>query len=370
MVIEENNTVITEEPSMKNNGKIKVVLCTILIAALAGSGFWYAQNKNYLGTDNAKVTGDIIDVSVKVSGTLETMSVAEGVLVESGQMLAEIDASEFEINLSRMEASLELAQSQHAGLSYDINSLQAAVDSASASVNAAQARLKIAETNMQDTQRNYEQNEILYEQGAVSREVFDNTRSLYDKSQASLEAAQADLQSARIVMQRAENELQAARDLGEDTCLAQIKQAQAAYDSARYTIENTIIKSPVDGMIIMIASHTGEQVNAGQTLFSICDLESTRVTANIEEKNINRIKIGQQVEVTIDAYPGIKFQGSISKIGGATQSTFSIIPTENTSGSFTKVIQRIPVEVSLDKQDKIIKPGMSAVIRIHTSEKV
>jgi multidrug resistance efflux pump len=123
----------------------------------------------------------------------------------------------------------------------------------------------------------------------------------------------------------------------------------------------------MDGTVIKIAVQPGENLTAGQAALTVSDLTRTWITANIEEKKISRVKDGQKAEVTIDAYPGKVFRGSVDTVGDASQSTFALIPTESSSGNFTKVTQRLQVKIEVENQGLLLKPGMSAIVKIHTS---
>lgn len=145
-----------------------------------------------------------------------------------------------------------------------------------------------------------------------------------------------------------------------------MKQAQAAYDNAKLNYENSFIYATISGTVVRVPATIGENLSPGQPILSISDLNASWVVANIEETNYGRLHVGQKVDVRIDAYPGKVFAGKVTDVGGVTQSTFSLIPTQNDSGNFTKVTQRMPVKIEVNKEGLVLKPGMSAVIKIHT----
>jgi membrane fusion protein (multidrug efflux system) len=153
---------------------------------------------------------------------------------------------------------------------------------------------------------------------------------------------------------------------GDAIYLAQLQQAQAAFDTAQLNLTNSVIKAPVNGTVVQVAVKVGENVTAGQTILSISDLDNTWISANIEEDKYGRLQVGQAVQVQIDAYPGTTFSGQVSELGGAAQSTFALIPTTNTAGNYTKVTQYFSCKITVDKKGLVLKPGMSTVINIHT----
>lgn len=343
-----------------------VILLVFLLGGTAGGVLWYRQLQRTLSTDNAKVTGDIVDISPKVNGRLEKILVEEGSRVKKGQILAILDNAQFKTDMEQAEASLRLAQANYARLPEDINSAQAAVDKARDGLLAAQAQVESATIAVADARRTFEQNENLFEAGAVSRDTLEASRTRYQTAQAALESCQANAQAAQAALQDAESKYKALQKTGKATSQAQIEQARAAYEKARLAYENTAIRAPVGGTVLRIVVQAGENVVPGQTILSISDLGSTWVVANIDENKIGRVRTGQKVDIKIDAYPGKILPGKVAEIGGTVQSTFALIPTENTSGNFTKVAQRIPVKITVDKRGLLLKPGMSAVIKIYT----
>lgn len=360
-----------EKVQENNNGSKRktgiTVLVIMLIAAFIAGILWWWKLSTTVSTDNAKVTGDIVDLSFKVSGRLDAIKVKEGDKVEKGQIIAVLDNTQYAVNMNQAEAALEIAKANLAKYSYDLESLQAAKDRAEQSLIAAQAQAKKDKIALDDAKRQLEQTQALYQEGAVSKESYDTVLSKYLTLASVLEASSANVKAQQAALADAEAKLAAYKSQGLAALEAQVKQSQAAYDNARLTYENTVITSPVAGTVLRVAVQVGENVTAGQTVVTVADLNQTWVTANIEEKKIARIKPGQKVEVKIDAYPGSVFKGKVIEVGGAAQSVFALIPTENTSGNYTKVVQRIPIKIEVAKnKDFVLKPGMSAVVKIFT----
>jgi membrane fusion protein (multidrug efflux system) len=345
---------------------IKIGLIAALLVAIIGGYLWWNNLRNYISTDNATVAGDIVYVSPKVSGTLTTLSVKEGDTVQAGQIVAQLDDAQFKINVSQAKAALDLSQANYGKLPDDLKSSQSAVDQAQTAVAAAQAQVKVADVAAADAKRNLDQNQSLYAQGAISKEALTVSTSTYDKAQASLEAAQAEEQASQAALANAQAKLNSEENTGDAIYVAQLKQAQAAYDTAQLNLANAVIKSPINGIVVQVPVEVGENIQVGQTMLAISDLDNTWISANIEEGKFDRLKVGQGVQVQIDAYPGITFNGQVSELGGATQSTFGLIPTENTSGNYTKVTQYLSCKITVDKKGLVLKPGMSAGVNIHT----
>lgn len=371
MDVNSNEALIDQknEPAPDKLKKIKIaVFAAILALSMIGGYWWWYRLNTSIRTDNAKVAGDIVDISPKVTGRLEELPVQEGAHVEAGQIVAVLDNAQYKINVNQAQAALELSKANYDKLPEDLKATQATVEKSRGTVGTSQAQVKLAEVAVADAQRNLTQSESLFQSGGISKETLETSRSVFAKAQASLAAAQATVESNQGALQDSIAKMDSLDKTGASIYLAQLQQAQAAYDSAQLALTNSIIKAPISGTVVRVALQVGENVSVGQTILTISNLDTTWISANIEENKSGRVKVGQDVTVKIDSFPGITFPGQVSEVGGAAQSTFALIPSENTSGNYTKVTQRFSVKITVDKQGKILKPGMSAVINIHTGK--
>lgn len=357
-----------DKPKKKLISKvIRMGILTLVVIAIAIFGMrWYIQLKTTVTTDNAKVSADLVNISAEVSGRLTDVYVQEGDTVEAGKILARLDDSQYRINASQAEAAWELSKIAVTNLSNDIKSAQLTVAKAESALSAAKAQADINKLAMEDAQRILDKNMVLYQNEAVPEETLDSYTIKYETAVKALEAANANVTSAQDSVAAAQTQLDTLNKTGSATYAAQEKQAKATYDNAQLALAHTAIKSPISGSVVKVVALKGQNINSGTSLFTIVNPERVWVLANIEEKNIARIHIGDQVKIVVDAYPNIVFDGLVEEIGGATQSSFSILPTENTSGNYTKVAQRLPIKISVAQQDHKLKPGMSAVVTIKT----
>ncbi|MGE5416063.1 MAG: HlyD family secretion protein [Acidobacteriota bacterium] len=363
------NANIVEETEA-NGSKKKITYVVLLIAAIAaiGAGFWYWNLlRTTVSTDNAKVSGDLVDISPKVAGRLDKIMIKEQQEVKAGQVLAILDSTQYNINLNQASAALDLARANLVKLPDDVKSAQAGVDKAQESLEAAKSAANAAKITLADAKRALNQVTTLFEQGGASQETFDSTTSKYNSAKSAADAADSNVMIAQAGLADSEAKFDAVNKTSPSIYAAQLKQAQAAYDNAKYVVDNSVIKAPSDGTVVRITLQEGENVAAGQVLLTISNLDNTWVTANIEEGKVGRIKVGQKVTLNIDAYPGHEFKGQVVNVGGATQSQFALIPTENTSGNYTKVTQRLTVKISVASDGMVLKPGMSSVVTIHTA---
>lgn len=363
---ETNNPI--ENPRKKPKSKIvRVGILVLVIAAVAILGIrWYIQLRTTVTTDNAKVSADLVSISAEVAGKLNDVYVKEGDSVSEGTLLAKVDDSQYLISASQAEATWQLSKIAVTKLPNDILNAQKAVTKAEDALCAAQAQAEISKLAMEDSKRILDQNTALYQQGAVAKETLDSNTTKYETAVKNLEAANANVSSAQDSVSVAQAQLDTLNKTGSNTYAAQEKQTKATYDSAQLALAHTAIKSPISGCVVRVSALKGQNVSSGTSLFTIVNPERIWVLANIEEKKVARIHIGDNVKVVVDAYPDIIFNGRVEEISGATQSSFSILPTENASGNYTKVAQRLPVKISVEQQGDKLKPGMSAVVTIKT----
>jgi membrane fusion protein (multidrug efflux system) len=346
-----------------------MVIMLIILLAAAGAGiYWWNLLKVVISSQNAKVATDISDISFRVGGRLEKIHVANGDQVVEGQELAVLDKEQYRFAVEQAQAALDIAQANYKRLPYDLQSKNMAVTKARNQVAIASAAVSTAEIAAADAQRALNKNEQLFNGGAISEETLNASRSNYEKANAALESARLGLQSAQTGLQDSQQQEIAAGKTSEPALLGGIKQAQAVYDAAVYNYNNSLLKAPLKGTVVRTVVQAGETITAGQTVLSLSCPDNTWIIAYIEEKKINRVQAGQEVEIRIDSYPGQVFKGLVATVGDVSQSTFALFSSESTSGSFTKVSQRVPVKISLDNKGLELKAGTSAQVKIFTGK--
>lgn len=279
----------------------------IIIGAIAW--YWYLGQKGYVSTDDAFIDADKATISSKIPGRVISLKSDEGDTLRTGQILAALDTSD-----------LKAQEQQYI----------AAVLNAKESITLAKVNLEKAKNDYDRAQNQYRDNIITKEQ--------------YDHSTNALDAAQAEF----------------------NISLTKPGMYLAQQEVVKAQLRNSVIYSPIGGVIAKKWILEGDVVQPGQPIFTIFDMKNIWVTAQLEETLIGRIGLGVQVEISIDAYPGRKFSGKVIQIGSNTASQFSLIPPNNASGNFTKVTQRIPVKISIDKADfnADMLPGMSVEVRV------
>lgn len=353
---------MTESNREKRKPLIIGAAILFLLGGIGGGSWWWYQASRYVSTDDSRIDGTIVSVSAKIPGKITEVLVKEGDKIGSGQIVARIDARDSSAQRAQAEASLAAAKAKYdaavAGARpQEIGQNRAALEQSRAEIEQAQA-------NMNNAEKNYERMKQLFKEGAVSAAQRDDARTAYvvaEKMQNAMQdASQGAYQKLDLVIAGSrEEEIRAAA--------AQVKQAEAVLEGMSLANEYTTITASVGGIVALKNVNPGEVVAAGQPLFSVINDKDVWLSARIEETKIGKIKLGQTVDYTIDGYPGHTFTGTVFEIGGATNSTFALIPTENASGNFTKVTQRIPIKITLPEnmEEIIFRPGMQALIDVH-----
>jgi membrane fusion protein (multidrug efflux system) len=347
---------------------LRTALAILVVLLLAGGLWWWHVLRVSYSTGDARVTADISDISSKVEGRLVKLSVSEGDTVTAGQELAELDNSQLADAVAQAEAALQQAEANAAKLPDDLKSAQANVDEAQQGLVNAQDQEKSSEIALSDAKRSFDETQALYSGGGASKEAYDEATSRYSTAQAELDAAQANVALAEAALQAAQAGLDAVDNTGAASYQSQVKQAQAAYDNTKLTYNESIIYAPFGGTVVRVPATVGETLSPGQTILSISNLQTSWVVAYIEETAYGRIRLGQNVDVRVDTYPGTVFSGKVIELGGVTQAIGSEFPTEmDEYGNFYKVTQRLPVKIGItDKHGLALKPGMSVTVKINT----
>lgn len=343
---EQANNVSVQDGGKKQRIIIGVFLL-FLVLGVAGGGWYWWYSSRYVSTDDARVSGTIVSVSSKITGKVAEVLVADGDKVKAGQVLVRIDPQDILAQKAQAEAALAAARANYESL---LNG------SRPQEIQQARAGADQAKANMENALLNYKRTQKLYNDGAISAAQRDNAQTAYNVAeQAYIAAGQAlDLAVA------------GSRDEAIKNAAAQVKQAEGVLQAVNLNYGDSAIVAPVDGVIALKSVNAGEVVVTGQPLFSMVNTADVWVNARIEETYIGKLKVGQEVEYTIDAYPHRTFTGKIYEIGHAAVSVFALIPTENASNNFTKVTQRIPIKISLpENSDVVFRPGMSAIIKVH-----
>ena len=324
-------------------------------AVLAGAWFGIAQLRYAFAheeTDDAQVEGDISPVLPRISGYVTRVLISDNQHVEAGRPLIEIDVREPGLRAGAASAALETARSALATASATLANARAAT--AVAEANSAAARVS-SDKAASDLARD----ERLFKESAITDRQLSDSQAAADLSRARLEVAQRQVDAAQREAQVGEALV---RQAG-----AQIGQRESDLDYAKLQLTYASVTAPISGVVSHKSVEPGQFVQAGQTLFDITSDSGAWIVANFKETQLARIRPGQAVEFTVDAYPGARFRGRVDSIAGATGARFALLPPDNASGNFVKVTQRVPVKITpSDAPDprRPLRPGMSVDVAV------
>jgi membrane fusion protein (multidrug efflux system) len=331
--------------------KLVVRLGLVVLALVAA---WYLGPKvvgsfSHEETDNAFIDGTIVPVSAQVSGKVTRLLVSDNQEVRQGQALLEIDASDYRLATEARRQALEASQAQE-------KRIAAARQEALRGVEQAQASLRVVEQEAQFSQREVDRHRPLVETSLVSRSQYDRVLTQAGQAQTRRQASQAALAKAEAGVLTLEAELAAQQ--------FRTKEAREALSLAELNLSRTLIAAPLDGRVVKRSVDVGKFVQVGQTMLAVVDRGPMWVVANFKETQIKRMRAGQPVLVEVDAYPGYRLKGHVDSFQAGTGSAFSLLPPENATGNFVKIVQRLPVKIILDEApdpQRPLWPGMSVV---------
>ncbi|GFP76226.1 HlyD family secretion protein [Clostridium fungisolvens] len=402
--------------SNKSKGKIILAVGAVLVIALGGFGVkYYVDQKNYVSTDDAKITGDILNVGSKLPGKVLKINTTVGANVKKGDVLFTLEADQLQYQLNQAQAALDVAKAQltkveSGARAQEVAGAQSMVDQATASLNGANTSKSNLQGTLNTLQSEYNKlvsqmdsfkdpstgdydasyamkqldtaraknllTEAQYTVKAQAVEQLFSSKTQLENQisqlQGQIKAIDAQISAAKAGLEGANSKLSLTNSGASDKDVAiveaQVRAAQAAFDLAKLNFENSEIKAAQDGTVVQVNIHEGDMIAAGQAAISVVDLGKLQVTANVLESDLERISANEKVTMSVDAYPGVTFTGTVKETGLATTSTFSLFSTENASGNFTKVSQRVPVKITLDSNGKAVIPGMSVETKIKTTK--
>jgi membrane fusion protein (multidrug efflux system) len=307
---------------------------------------WWLHARNYESTDDAFVDARTVSISSQVTGAITTVPVTDNQLVDNGGLLARIDPRDYEASVAQAEAQVEQADATVANLDAQIDAQKARIDQAEKQVAQAQAGLTFAQ---QEDARAQD----LVRRGAGTQQQAQQTSSNLHQSEANFASAQANAVAAEKQVPVLETQRRAA--------VGQLAQAKATLTQAQTTLGRATLTAPEPGRATRITAAIGANVQPGQVLMLFVP-ERKWVTANFKETQLTFMLPGQRVDIAIDAYPGRTFHGHVDSIQAGSGAAFSLLPPENATGNFVKVVQRVPVKIVFDEAaDVYLGPGMSVV---------
>jgi membrane fusion protein (multidrug efflux system) len=350
---------IKVEPSVKPKRSRKLALIGAGAALAIAAGGWFGYDYFTVGrfivsTDDAYVHADATTLAAKVSGYVSTVAVADNARVHAGDVIARIDDGDYRLAVDAAQDKVGTQQATVARIGRQITAQQAAVAQARAQVASAQAVER-------RTQSELKRQQALAGKEFASRQTLEQAQSNRDQAVAAVKSARAALDAANATVEVLKAQQQeAARTLME---------LQTALAKAKRDLSFTVIRAPIDGVIGNRAMQVGDFVQTGQRLASLVPLDDVYIDANFKETQLSRLEPGQPVTVHVDALPDRAIEGTVASVSPASGSVFSLLPPDNATGNFTKIVQRLAVRIRLpDKvtDSRLLRPGMSVVVSVNT----
>ena len=352
------------EPGTSSTRK-KFVLPIVGVVALILL-FWafqkWSYGRSHQSTDNAQVDGHIVPVLAKVGGYVKTVNVNENDHVNAGQLLVQLDDEDYRVRLQQAQADLAAAEATAGGGGFS-GQAQAQVQSATGQRAALDAQIGAAQANANKADADLARAKELAGKQIISKQQLDAAQAMADVAHANLIAAQRQAAAGGGVVNTAEAGVRVAN--------ARSLASRAAAENAQLQLDYTRITAPASGEVSRKQVEVGQLVAPGQPLLSIVADTGIWVTANFKETQLARIRPGQPVEFEIDAYNNCVGQGKVASVSGATGAKFALLPPDNATGNFTKVVQRVPVRIAVTKPcpGYTLRPGLSANVHVDTSNR-
>ena len=370
--------------SKQHPGAKWMVLLVLAAIVVGGILIWryYAARE---GTDDAQVDAHIAQISARVGGTVIAVRVDDNQTVKAGQMLVNLDPKDYQVALAKARADLADALAGHRAAQTAVpivhTSTSSALDVARADLGAArkgvivaEAREREAEANSTKAAQDLERFRQLVAKDEVSRQQYDTAVATEQATRAALDAARAAVASAQNHVMQAEAQVRGAGTASQQVAMtearagaagANAQKYQAAVEQAQLNLDYTTISAPGNGIVSKRNVELGQVVQAGQPLMSIVKLDDIWVTANYKETQLEKMKVGQRATIHVDAY-NRDYQGHVDSIGGGTGARFSLLPPENATGNYVKVVQRVPVKIVFEPGQELsgLRPGMSVVTTV------
>jgi membrane fusion protein, multidrug efflux system len=407
---------LPQSPSFFQQSRVRIGLGVVLLG-VAAVVVWLFVTAGRESTDDAQVEGHVVQISARVGGTIQRVSVEDNQRVAAGATLVELDPRDYQVAIDRARAELADAQATAAAArsgvpitttesasnvttahgSLDqarsmVEGAQKEIEAAHARLTTAQAKKREAEANGAKSTRDVERLRGLLAKDEVSQQQFDAASAAADAQRAAVDSAASQVAEAEAGVRVAESKLTQAR-AGEQqaqagvrtaqtgpqqvaatqaraaAAAAKVEQQKAALEQAELNLQYATVKAPIAGVVSRKTAEAGQIVQTGQPLLALIPLENVWVTANFKETQLSDMKAGQKATVKVDAYGGKEFKAHVDSISAATGARFSMLPPENATGNFVKVVQRIPVKIVLEPgqdPDHLLRPGMSVVPTVFT----
>ena len=351
---------VAEPPKPSRRKFILPIVALLALAAIVWGVRKWSYGRSHESTENAQVDGHLVPVLAKVGGFVTAVRVGENTHIKEGAELVHIDDAEYKVKLAQADADLAAAVSV-AGSRGVTGQAEAQIQTASSQRQVVDAQIAAAEANRQKAVADLARMQELVGKQIVSRQQLDAAQAAADAAIANENAVRRQASAAGASVVNAE--------AGARFALARLGAAQSARDNAALQLSYTSVTAPLAGIVSRKQVEVGQLVQPGQPLLTVVGDTGVWVTANYKETQLADVRVGSAAEIDIDAYPGCKAEGKVESIGAATGAKFALLPPDNATGNFTKVVQRVPVRILVTRgcgETQPLRPGMSVEAHVVT----
>lgn len=354
----------------ENQPKNKRFLVVLAVLVIGGSAFGvtkYTHSLHHEETDDAQIDAHISPVIPRISGYVTEVRVKDNQLVKKGDTLVVLDNRNELIHVAQMEAALKAAEGTLSVANASTAASRVNISAYEANVTTANAQIEAAKVTLKRATQDYDRYANLIKDHSITQQQFEQAEAAKQTAERQLQVLM-DQKSAIMRQVNAASSQSNATAQQTGVASATIQQRKADLDNAKLNLSYTVITAPQDGRVSKVNVQLGQLLQAGQSLFSIVLDETPWVVANFKETQINKMHAGQEVTLHVDAFPGQEFHGKVSSFSPATGSRFALLPPDNASGNFVKVVQRVPVKIELADNSPAVKelrPGMNVEVDVH-----
>ena len=359
------------KPPRQKTLRVVFSVALILIIVVLGQRWWWWHG--HVETDNAQIEGHIVPISARVPGYVLNVKAVDNVRAERDSVLVALDTRDYAVRQTQADADYRQAlaaagsSAQPGQAMAQISAAQANASAAGAQTGAIEAQIVEARANVDKAARDLTRTQELAEKKMISQAQLDAAETTVKAAAARVSALTAQLRTVQESAQAAGQQV-GVSTAGLKVAEARVMATEAELQLARNQLADTTVKAPVSGIVSKKAVEPGQMISAGQTLMYLVPTDDLWVTANLKETEVKQVAPGQTVEVEVDAYPGLRLAGHVDSFSPATGARFALLPPDNATGNFTKVVQRVPVKIALEKlpAEHPLRPGMSVSVTIAT----
>lgn len=357
-----------QESKKKINTRFIVILSALVIGGGAFGFYKYQQAQAHQTTDDAQIESNITAITPRIQGYVQEIKVKDNQYVKKGDTLLVLDASDIRTKIAEAEAGVQQAQSGINAAQSQTAASTSTLPITNSQVAAIDANIEAAKVKLWQATQDFHRYDNLYKDHSITKQQYEQSKAGMLEAQAAVKGLES---QKAATMKQANATISQSEAVGAQVGVAKanLERSKAALASAKINLSYAVITAPVDGFVSRVNIQAGQLVNPGQQLFNIVD-KQIWVVANFKETQLDKIRPGQKVTVKVDAFPEHKFEATVASFSPATGAKFSLLPPDNASGNFVKVVQRLPVKIDFtnknDEMLKLLRPGMNLEIDVET----